>query len=641
MCGIAGLFSTQLDKRDRIARVEAACQAMLHRGPDDGGVEDFGALALGMRRLSIIDVSDAGHQPMSNEDGTVWLVANGEIYNFQELRSKLVQRDHRFRSHTDVEVILHLYEEEGIDCLRHLRGMFAFALWDQRSHELWMARDRLGIKPLYYVYRNGILFFASELKGLLAGRCLSPKLDYQALDLFLAYGYVPPPFTLLQGVQMLPAGHYARLNDSAWSLQRYWSLPEAGTTTWGEDEVLSNTRSLLDEAVTCHQISDVPIGAFLSGGIDSTALVGLMVNRGAKVKTFTIGFQEGPSILNERNLARETSQVFETDHVETVVSGKEIRDELECIVWAIDQPSFDGVNTYLISRMAKQGGLTVALSGLGGDELFGGYGTFQVVPQWGKKVGMFSTLPVFVRHGLVNMIGALLSRSLRRTKWLRLGQVHNAIDLYGAIRLSLWKEERLPLYSEELANGLDVGRGDLALGLLKESSENEPDWEMVRRLELMSYAGWRLLRDTDATSMAHSLEVRVPLLDHKLVEAVVGLPSVTWKRWGHPKQLLTACLADLLPPHVLSRPKQGFQFPMGVWLSNELREIVDDVFSAESVRRRGVFSVTGMKNLFHAYQDGDYPYEVIWQFVILELWFRSVFDCDSNISQEWSFLISV
>lgn len=622
-----------------MARVHAACDAMFHRGPDDGGVEDFGTLSLGMRRLSIIDTSEAGHQPMCNEDGTVWLVANGEIYNFRELRSELVQRGHRFRSHTDVEVILHLYEEEGIECVKHLRGMFAFALWDQRSRELWVARDRLGIKPLYYVHHNGLLFFASELKGLLAGGCLSPKLDYQALDLFVAYGYVPSPFTILQSVRSLPAGHYGRLTNTEWSLQCYWTLPEAGATTWNEDEVLTNTRSLLEEAVACHQISDVPIGAFLSGGIDSTALVGLMVNKGVKVKTFTIGFQEGPSILNERTAARDTAQVFETDHSEFVISGKEIREELDCIVWAIDQPSFDGVNTYLISKMAKQGGLTVALSGLGGDELFGGYGTFRVIPQWGSKIGILSALPSSIQLGLRKMVSAAFPSSLRKTKLLRLGQVHNAIDLYGAIRLSLWKQERDPLYSDNVECSMAGGMDDPALSLLNEYSRNEPDWEMVRHLELVNYVGWRLLRDTDATSMAHSLEVRVPFLDHQLLEAIAGLPSSTWKRWGHPKRLLTACLEDILPPHVLNRPKQGFQFPMGVWLSQELREIVDDVFSIESIRRRGVFSEIGMKDLYLAYQNGSYPYEVIWQFVILELWLRKVFDYCAGISQERPFLI--
>ena len=525
MCAIAGLFSSQLDRRDRVTRVEAACHAMLHRGPDDGGVEDFGSLSLGMRRLSIIDVSDAGHQPMSNEDGTVWLVANGEIYNFQELRRELIQQGHRFRSHTDVEVIIHLYEEKGIDCLRYLRGMFAFALWDQRSNELWIVRDRLGIKPLYYVFHDGMLFFASELKGLLAGGCVSPKLDLQALDLFLAYGYVPSPFTLIESVRMLPAGHYGRLTDESWFLQSYWTLPESGSTNWSESEILPNTRSLLEDVVTCHQISDVPIGAFLSGGIDSTALVGLMVNTGLKVKTFTIGFQEGTSSLNERNVARKTAQVFETEHIESVVSGKEIREELDRVVWAIDQPSFDGVNTYLISGVAKQGGLTVALSGLGGDELFGGYGTFRVIPQLGSKIRLLSKVPNSIQHGLVKMVGAVLPSSRRRAKWLRLSQVHRSIDLYAAIRFSLWKQERNPLYSEKFMNGLSDVSDDPGIRLLNESGLNESDWEMVRRLELMNYAGWRLLRDTDATSMAHSLEVRVPFLDHKLVEAIAGLPS--------------------------------------------------------------------------------------------------------------------
>ena len=633
MCGICGVVSEDVSSDERKLAVRRMCAAMIHRGPDDVGIRDFGTACIGMRRLSIIDTSSQGHQPMSNEDGSAWVVLNGEIYNFQALRDEFLGRGHVFRSNSDTESILHLYEEKGASCCESLRGMFGFALWDDREKSLLLVRDRLGIKPLYYAEVKGGWAFASELRALISAGLVKIDLDFTALDQYISFGCVPPPRTMVKGIRVLLPGHRAHFGRGRISIEKWWDFPEQGSNPCGDGEVLAGMREVLEESIRLHLISDVPIGAFLSGGIDSTAVVGLMSRAmESPVRTFSIGFDDAPDGFDEREYARETARAFGTEHTEVVVGGATIREEISQVIRHIDQPSFDGVNSFLISRAAKAGGLTVALSGLGGDEVFGGYDSFRMIPRWGKAARLWGVVPGSIRGALVKAfqgrgrdgIGALSERARKvgRLRW-----VDSPLGLYALARLALWPEEKAGFYSPDLQSTLGgTGRED-AMDLLRGMAVPSGGmWRMVSLLEMQSYMGWRLLRDTDAMSMAHSLEVRVPLIDHKVVEFVCGLRSGWEKIWGHPKRLLTESLSDILPAEIVHRKKQGFSFPMEKWMKGELREVVEDAFSLESIRRRGFMTENGLRNLYDGFLRGEVGYPVIWQMVVLELWMRDTLD---------------
>jgi asparagine synthase (glutamine-hydrolysing) len=609
------------------------CNAMLHRGPDDVGIKDFGAAGtcIGMRRLSIIDRSQQARQPMANEDGSKWVVLNGEIYNFQALRDELQATGHSFRSRSDTEVIPHLYEDFGADCCTRLRGMFSFAIWDDQRRQLLLVRDRLGIKPLYYAEISGGLAFASEVSALLATGLLEPELDIGALDRYLTLGFASPPQTLIKGISVLPAGHRVSMRDDRVAVERWWRFPQAGSSRVRDEEIVPRLRDLLEESVRLHRISDVPLGAFLSGGIDSTAVVGLMSRLlDEPVRTFSIGFETAPKGLDERAFAVEAASAFGSSHTEIVVGAQGVLEELPTIVRHIDQPSFDGVNTYLVSQAAKRGGLTVALSGLGGDELFGGYGTFRAIPRWGEVARCWGRLSPSLRRRLSAMLSyaTTFAGERNRHKAGRLRWVDSPEGLYALARFALWPEEQVALYSADLHAELEkVGDHENAMSAVRSLIEpGDRPWRTVSLLEMQTYMGWRLLRDTDAMSMAHSLEVRVPFVDHEVVEFVSGLPPGWERRWGYPKRLLTAALTDILPPSIVARGKQGFALPMAVWMDQDLRGVVDDALSPESVRRRGLFSPAAISRLRAGYERRMYDSSVIWELVILELWLRATLD---------------
>lgn len=628
MCGIAGLFSPEISPEERKQAVARMCAAMIHRGPDDFGIRDFGLACIGMRRLSIIDRSPQGGQPMPNEDQSKWVVQNGEIYNFQALRSELEAKGHTFRSRADTEVILHLYEEVGAACCERLRGMFGFALWNADRRELLLARDRLGIKPLYYAEVPGGWAFASEIGALLASGLVEAELDPAALDLYLAFGYSQPPRTLIKGIFALLPGHHAFIREGRIAVERWWDFPQAGSVSVAEDEIIPRLRAILEESVRLHRISDVPVGAFLSGGVDSTAVVGLMSRLlDEPVRTFSVGFDTGPRALDERSAARDAAREFGTAHTELVVGGADMAAELPNIVDHIDQPSFDAVNTYLVSKATKQGGCTVALSGLGGDEVFGGYRTFGLVPRWGRASRLWGCLPAALRRAIVEH-GARFAGERNRQKVRRAQWVDSPESLYGLARLTLWPEERASLYAPDFLEHLRMQpQSTDAVEVLRSLVQpGDRPWRMVSLLEMQTFMSGRLLRDTDAMSMAHSLEVRVPLIDHEVVEFVCGLPGGWERRWGHPKRLLRSALADLLPATTASRKKQGFSLPLGTWMENELREVVDDTLAPESVRRRGIVSPGEVARLYEGFKRGIDHWSVVWQFVILELWMRRTLD---------------
>ncbi len=606
---------------------------MAHRGPDDSGLLCLDGTCLAMRRLSIIDLSPSGHQPMCNEDGSIWVVCNGEIYNYQDLRAQLVQRGHEFRSKTDTEVIVHLYEEEGPKCVHQLRGMFAFAVWHEGERELFLCRDRLGIKPLYYSTSSQGFLFASEIKSMLESGLVGRQLDMAALDLYLSFGYVPPPWTMVQGISALLPGHCVLVKEGRVQVEKWWHLPGEGTSECRPEDILPQVRHLLEESIRLHQVSDVPVGAFLSGGIDSTAVVGLMSHvSGKPVRTFSVGFESDvPARFNELSYAKRVAKRFGAEHTEVILNGSHVADALEDIVWYLDHPSFDGVNSYFVSRAARQGGLTVALSGLGGDELFGGYGSFKVIPMLDPYVRCWSRLPEGTRTRIVEILQSVVkgfSNGERSLKIGRLRWVDSSVGLYALARFVLWPEEKRQLllpWSAKYEPRTDSNGGPLSL-LADYSERTHTPWRMVTDLDMQTYMSWRLLRDTDAMSMAHSLEVRVPLIDHKVVEFVCGLAPGWQKRFGYPKRLLTTSLSDLIPNEISRRDKHGFEFPIAFWMQKELKDVVEDALSHETVQKRGLFLPKGVRSLYHGFLKGRYGYPVIWQLVVLELWLRKVFD---------------
>jgi asparagine synthase (glutamine-hydrolysing) len=564
--------------------------------------------------------------------GTVWLVCNGEIYNFQDLRTDLLNRGHQFRSRTDTETIIHLYEEYGEGCLEHLRGMFALAIWDGTRRKLLLARDRLGIKPLYYVRLTDGVLFASEIKALLASGFVAPELDVTALDHYVSFGYVPPPATLVRDIRSFCAAEMGVVHDSHFTLRRYWAFPEEGTTVCGDQEIVPQVRNLLEESIRLHRVSDAPLGAFLSGGVDSTAVVGLMARiQEDPIRTVSLGFEADGLRFDETPYATLAADHFHTVHTEVRISGRDLRDELDALTWYLDQPSFDGINTYFVSRAARQAGLTVAISGLGGDELFGGYESYDFIPRWSKPIRLWGRLPRQLRDWIgtgLGTISALGNSGGRMHKISRLPWVRSPMDLYALARMNLWRPECRAIYSDGLISALD-GRGSSqeALELLRcRVGQDVRPWRMIHRLEMEVYLTWRLLRDTDAMSMAHSLEVRVPLLDHKLVEFVFGLPNGWERRFGYPKRLLTLGLSDLLPSDILNRPKHGFELPMANWMKNELRPVLEDVFSLPSLNQRGLFQADRLRQLYSDFLEDRVSYEAVWQMVVLELWLRQYFD---------------
>jgi asparagine synthase (glutamine-hydrolysing) len=581
---------------------------------------------------------------MTSEDGNVVLIFNGEIYNFKELRARLEAR-HHFRSATDSEVIVHLYEEQGPDGIVDLRGMFALGLWDRGRAQLLLARDRLGIKPLYYAEIPGGLIFASETKGLLASRLFHGQLSMAALDAYLAFGYVPDPHTLLEGIQAVPAGHYLTAKVGSARVTRYWGLepgapsaerraPSAERQTFlpssgrGEprriEEWAERLRAALEESIRLHQVSDVPVGAFLSGGIDSSAVVALMGRlTGQQVKTFTVGFGSEGEALNELESARAMARRLDTDHTEVIVSADSFREELDQIVESLDQPTIDGFNSYFVSKVARSR-VKVALSGLGGDELFAGYPHSRFLKTWAQRDQVWAKFPMPLRKGLAAVARQVAPldpwRLTARVVYLDRTFADLATRYYDSLAI-FPLEERAALRSDALRGfGPVVGRPELPKSL---------DADPIRAVSFLDLTHWmnsRLLRDTDATSMIHSLEVRVPFLDHPLVELAFGLPGHLKLSNGTSKLLLRKCIEDLLPGRLFDGPKRGFVFPMEVWMRSGLWPVVCEALGDHAVRARGLFNPHTVGDLLRGFEAGTVAWDRIWALAVLELWMRRHLD---------------
>jgi asparagine synthase (glutamine-hydrolysing) len=627
MCGIFGL----LGKADSELG-ESVARCLHHRGPDDHGVwvSTTGTpVTLANTRLAIIDLSPLGHMPMTTVKGDVWIAYNGEVFNFAETKAELIKRSHAFRSNSDTEVIANAYEQWGDECVHHFRGMFAFLIWDVKRQRLFAARDRLGIKPLYWAETAKGLILGSELKALLATGFIKPGLDLEALYHYLSFYSVPPPLTMLAGVHALPPGHCLawEADSKRVMIRQYWDLPTANPIRADEIEIRDELRRLLEESISLRMIADVPVGAFLSGGVDSSAVVGLMTRiAGERLKTFSIGFEDEGQHIDERGYASIVADRYSTDHTEVVVGGQKVAEELDRIIWAMDQPSGDGLNTYLVSQATAKH-VKVALSGLGGDELFAGYPQFKLLKRAADYDPLWQALPNPMRAFVA--IGAKAATAVTGRPSFN-GAVAFAeetfIGRYARTRILFNAEAKSHLLSPDVRNRL----GNITSSrkwLERFLRADEPEViDRITRLELKNYMAHTLLRDTDAMSMAHALEVRVPLIDHKLVEFVTTIPADLKLRGGQPKYLLTAALADVLPPAVVKRHKQGFEMPVAAWMRGSLRPALDDVFSTRSLERRGLFNVAEAQRVYQEFLHGVGPYMRVWSLATLELWLRKFVD---------------
>jgi asparagine synthase (glutamine-hydrolysing) len=587
MCGILGAVGAPDEVREEC--LLQGLKGLAHRGPDDCGwrVISHGgpqptSIFLGNRRLAILDLSPAGHQPMQDRDTGSWIIYNGEIYNFREIRSELESHGINFNSQSDTEVILKAYGKWGAGCLDYFRGMFAFAIWDARTRELFLARDRFGEKPLYYFHRDGLFLFASEVRCLLRTGLVARQLDEVGLIGYLGYGSVSAPDTLVRGVRSLPPAHCLLLKDGEATLRKYWDLNSAerdlalsGPVRHIGRETLGELRTQLEDAILLRTVSDVPVGIFLSGGIDSSAMVALLSRESTNLSTFSIVFKELD--YSEAQYSRSISTRFGTDHHEIEISSHAVMTSLPQIIDAMDQPTVDGVNTYIISRETRRMGYKVALSGLGADEIFGGYETFRTVPRMEWFAWCAGILKPKLRHLLASIVrGAISKRRPRAEKLAVLIESDGSVPHPYALARMLFLPRQLQQLSL-VSGGMDVDLAKAPLADILKWAERFDPVNRTSYLELRHYMPNTLLRDSDSMSMAHGLELRVPFIDHKLAEFLFRIPGASKLQRGLPKWLLIEAVQGLLPQQVVHRPKRGFTFPFELWLKKEMRQDMEDV----------------------------------------------------------------
>lgn len=615
MCGINGIISTNTNKQDQLARMN---QALQHRGPDDEGTFVNEEVALGHRRLMIIDLSDAGHQPMTTPDGRYTMVFNGEVYNFEEIRQEL---DYPFRSQTDSEVVLAAWQKWGRSCVNKFNGMFAIALWDHQEKELFLIRDRLGIKPIYWHCSGRQLVFSSEVRALLASGIPSKTIHPDALVDYLRYQTVQTPHTIIDGVQMLTAGsilHY-KPGEGTPSIERYWQ-PVVGDnrTVYDYEDVKQEVRRLFFQSVERRLVADVPFGAFLSGGIDSSAIVGAMAKvSNGPVKTFNISFAEEE--FSEAKYARRIAQMHGTDHHEIKLTPGDFLNHLPEALKSMDHPSGDGPNTWLVSKVTKEAGITMALSGLGGDELFAGYAIFKRMMRLHGKQWLWK-MPA----GMRRMMGGMLRSVKPGVPSSKMAALLGMSDYDFSQAFSV---SRQALMDDQLVGLLnrDALPAHYPAQQLTDLVNLQPNQVLsnVSIGELSTYMQNVLLRDSDQMSMAHALEVRVPFLDHELVEYMLQLPD-SMKFPVTPKKLLTDSLPDLLPDEIVNRPKMGFTFPWRHWLKNELHSFADERIN--SLAQRDYFNAEAVIQLWQQFKKDDpsVTFSRIWPLVVLEEWMNGV-----------------
>ncbi len=636
MCGICGKVYFDERREVEVQPLRRMAAVLAHRGPDGEGVWTDRNVGLAHRRLAIIDLRPEAGQPMCNEDGTVWITFNGEIYNFQELRSDLGSRGHLFRTHSDTEAIIHAYEEYGRDCLERLRGMFAFAIWDTRSKVLFLARDRVGKKPLFYYIDDEKFIFASELKGILADPSVPIETDLRMIDHYLAFGYVPAPLAAFRSVQKLPAAHWLELHNGRTRIGRYWKLRFAPKRKISKADAIAELKWRIAEAVRVRLVSDVPLGVFLSGGIDSSAVVAYMTEASARpVRTFSVGFEEKK--YDERVFARMVADRYGTDHTELIVKAPVV-DILPRLVWHYDEPFGDSsaVPSYAIAELTRQY-VTVVLNGDGGDESFGGYDRYVV----NRRAHRGDVIPLSVRRMVWALIRRLPKTWKMRQPWTKMSSVAEAMAFPAEQRYAKWvghcsRTAREELYADAFREAIADSDPMLPFITVFEQS-NAVDWtDATLDADVSLYLADDLLVKMDRATMAHSLEARSPFLDHVLMEFVASLPATMKLSGSRKKIILKEALRETLPDIILDRPKMGFGAPISNWFQNELREMANDLLLSRCAVQRGYFRRATIETLLAEHCKGVEDHStILWDLLVLELWHRAFIDLEARSSIDY------
>jgi len=633
MCGICGIVASSADAQVSADVLGKMNSRLKHRGPDDQGTFIRNQVGLAHSRLSIIDLA-GGQQPMFSEDRQVALVYNGEIYNYLSLKEELEKKQHRFQTHSDTETIVHLYEQEGEECLNRLRGAFAFAIWDEKEQKLFGARDRFGIKPFYYTVFNGKLYFSSELKSFLEIPDFPREVEFKALDFFLRFQFVPAPLTFLQNVYRLPAAHCLSFQKGELKLRQYWDLDYTNKLTGSAAELEEGFSQLLEESVKCRLMSEVPLGAYLSGGIDSSVVVGLMSQHLDRVKTFSVGFAQTTDNHTELEYARKIARHFNTDHHEYIVEPGDLKDLLFKVVSHFDEPVGDmaAFPSYLLSELAKQH-VTVVLTGEGADELLGGYGVYQKVLQSAEGVQYGALLPSSLKKQVFALGKKLIPASWRSSSSLASlkAQMQPHAQHYFGFSFLLSEAERRNLYNAEYqAQAADSE----ALELTKKYYFSPTVSDTLDRMLYLDTKLWLaedLLMKVDKMTMAWSVEARVPYLDHHFAEYVARLPREQKIQGGVSKYILKKTMQHVIPEEILKRPKHGFTVPIDHWLMNNLTDFIDELFNDPNLRIKKFFNQQQLISLWDRCRAGEDLARQIWSLVSVEIWYRIFIEGEQSL----------
>lgn len=625
MCGIFGIVAHRTQVPEGV--LERGTQSLSHRGPDDSGtillrdIADASEIGLGNRRLAILDLSPVGHQPMHDPESGNWIVYNGEIYNFRDLRDQLERLGARFVSHSDTEVVLKAYAYWGEQCLTKFRGMFAFALWDAKRSRLFLARDPMGIKPLYYAQAGAYFLFASEVRSLLGTGLVPRRINRAGLTNYLMFGSAYDPITLIEGIKALPAGQALSWERGTLEQSVYWELADElpRHTLANKNAALAQLKPMIEEAVRSQLVSDVPVGIFLSGGIDSSALASILRGGGVTPSTFSIVFREAD--FSEAQYSRAIADKFHTDHHEINVSQSDVLAAIPDALRAMDLPTMDGVNTYFVSRETRAAGLKVALSGLGGDEIFGGYSSFRTVPRMERFSQYWEHVPGAVRGAFARAFTALAPERDQSRKLAALVRGNGRLlHPYFLTRMVF-----TPGQCDLLLNNPDAAVTELSTQSIRDRVQRARSLDAINRvsyLEARCYMLNTLLRDADFMSMSQGLEVRVPLIDHQLAKAVLALPG-EWKLNRTPKKLLVEALECPLPAEVVHRPKRGFTLPFEHWMRREIRPEIEPVLDAKRISRGpllGLVNADEVARIWRSFLGGAVSWSRAWSLYVLQRW---------------------
>jgi asparagine synthase (glutamine-hydrolysing) len=637
MCGICGKLEFDSGSKIAPSLLKQMADAMVHRGPDDEGYFVDGQAGLGFRRLSIIDLS-GGHQPLANEDGSIWIVFNGEIYNYKELRAFLVAKGHVFKTQSDTEVIVHLYEEFGVGCVDKLRGMFGFAIWDSKKKSLFLARDRVGIKPLYYYLDDQFLSFASEMKAILVDPAVRREIDPSMIDRFLTYYYVPGSSTLLRNFFKLEPGHWLLVQNGKVHTQSYWDIDFQPTdSSQSTEELEQQVLDLLDESVQSHMISDVPVGFLLSGGVDSTAMLSLACKKTEKpISSFTIGF-EHPGCVDERPFAKMAAERFGSKYYDVTISAKEFASFLPEYVWYMEEPVCEpaSVALYYVSKLAKQH-VKVLISGEGGDEAFAGYHNYMYLTWLETIKKICGPFRGAVAKGMETIGQMSDSRILKKYAPL----VSANLDEHYLSRTSspfcYFNRTPSAIYTNQMSRRADKSRSAEVTRNFVARRSNDGPLEKMLYVDTKTWLPDDLLIKADRMTMANSIELRVPFLDHKVLEFAARLPGNQKIRGFQMKYLLKKAMANHVPGEILRRRKEGFPNPAASWLAHDLKDMVSDILLDPKSIARGYFKRQAVEELIHCNSRSGRNTPEVFSLVVLELWHRTFVDSQFPLSNSAS-----